>query len=113
MRALPAHTWRRTAFHTGALLTLADTQPEPASEAARPELDTDNPRLLEAVRRYDEAYRGARPGTASAAALAQARLDLTLLLDAQTPDAELPDVVRAQLERDAQTLLATTPDLGS
>jgi hypothetical protein len=69
-------------------------------------------RLREVYERYDLAYRSAKPGTASAVTLARARLDLALLLDADAAEVELPELVQAQLERDAQTLLAVTPELG-
>lgn len=66
-------------------------------------------RLTAAFRRYDDAYRNARPGTRSAAELARARLDLTLLLLAV--DEELPGDVVAQMGRDADALLVQTPPL--
>jgi hypothetical protein len=79
------------------------SEQEPADPATR--------RLQAAYQRYESAYRSARPGTAAAAHLAQARLDLTLLLEAQAVDGELPSLLTTQLVRDAQTLLATTPEL--
>jgi hypothetical protein len=66
-------------------------------------------RLTEAFQRYEAAYRNARPGTRSAADLARARLDLTLLLLASGE--ELPEDVLAQVPRDAQAMVVTTPPL--
>jgi hypothetical protein len=66
-------------------------------------------RLTEAFRRYDAAYRNARPGTRSAADLARARLDLTLLLVAAGE--ELSEDVLAQLHRDADAMVISTPPL--
>jgi hypothetical protein len=94
-------------------VTLSGVTPERLSA------DTDNmgnpaarrreDRLTEAFKRYDAAYRCARPGTRSAADLARARLDLTLLLVASGE--ELPEDVMAQLHRDASALVVTTPPL--
>src|SRR5947209_5558924 len=69
--------------------------------------DNDERRLLAALRRYEVAYRSARPGTAGTVELARARIDLALLLDGET----LPAPVAAQLARDGETLLRVTPEL--
>lgn len=69
--------------------------------------DDDERRLLAALRRYEVAYRSARPGTAGAVELARARIDLALLLEGE----DLPAVVAAQLVRDGETLLRVTPEL--
>lgn len=66
-------------------------------------------RLTAAFRRYDEAYRNARPGTLSAAELARARLDLLMLL--LDSGEELPEDLAAQMSRDADALLVQTPPL--
>ncbi len=86
---------------------------DPEACDATPEPESLSPRLLEAYRRYNSAYAGARPGTLSAVELARARMDLTLLLllmaeEDGTPLA--PDVLD-QLRRDAQTLLDVTTAL--
>lgn len=66
-------------------------------------------RLLDAYRRYERAYRDARPGTAAAATLARARLDLTLLL--QAAGEPIADELLAQLQRDADSVVRTTPPI--
>jgi hypothetical protein len=66
-------------------------------------------RLALAFRRYEQAYRDVRPGTSSAAALARARLDLTLLLVATGE--VLPEEIAAQTSLDAESLVRTTPAL--
>ena len=67
-------------------------------------------RLSEAYRQYDLATQSDSPTTATSLLLARARLDLAvLLLNAAGPEAELPDVVQAQLERDAKTVFAGPP----
>jgi hypothetical protein len=67
-------------------------------------------RLRAAYERYDAASRGARPGTAAAAQLARARLDLVLVLE--DAGEEFPDNVLQQISRDTEELLRTTPPLG-
>lgn len=66
-------------------------------------------RLIDAYRRYERAFDGARPGTAQEVDLVRARIDLTLLL--QTEDEPLPEEVLSQLVRDANKLLSVSPPL--
>lgn len=98
----PTQTTNAAAIPPG--LVGDDSRPPPLGDRSE--------RLVEAYRRYDIAYRSSRPGTPSALALARARLDLSLLLEAEAPEGQLPEVVQVQLERDAQTLLSATPELG-
>lgn len=60
-------------------------------------------RLRAAFGRYLASYGPTKPGTAAASALARARLDLGLLLDALGED--LPELVIVQLRLDGETLL--------
>lgn len=77
-----------------------------------PPSPTRSERLLDAYRHYEDAYQSAQQVRESSLELAQARLDLAvLLLNAEGPDEPLPDVVKAQLERDARTVFARTPEL--
>ena len=71
--------------------------------------DTFELRLREAYDRYDSARQDARPGTAAAARLARARLDLVLILDAVGE--ELPPDVLTQINLDSEELVRTTPPL--
>ena len=80
---------------------------DPTAPAPRPEPEV---RLRAALQRYDAAYRTSRPGSAGSAELARARIDLALLLE-QSDEDVLPDLVRAQLERDAQLLVQVTQEL--
>ena len=66
-------------------------------------------RLREAYQRYDSARQHARPGTAGAARLARARLDLVLLLD--SAGEQLPADVLTQIDLDSAELVRTTPPL--
>jgi hypothetical protein len=68
-------------------------------------------RLVEAYRRYESAYRSARPGTRSAVELACARIDLALLL--QASGEALPKTLLEQLARDADSLVQATPPLAA
>ena len=66
-------------------------------------------RLRTAYERYTAADRRARPGTAAATKLAQARIDLVIALD--EAGEELPEDVLHQVSRDTDELLRTTPPL--
>ena len=92
----------RSAVTTGSNPTDRDRVDDPA-------VPPGDERLTAAFRRYDAAYRNARPGTLAAAELARARLDLLmLLLDAGE---ELPADLTTQMGRDADALLVQTPPL--
>lgn len=78
--------------------------PEACGDTTEQPTDLDH-RLLLAYRRYDLAYSHARPGTLSAAQLAEARLELAAVL--QEAGQELPEDVLVQIRSDADSVRRT------